>query len=569
MTLLLARCHSSSAQVVLNEVLYDPAGADGGHEFVELQNSSSESMSLNGFRLEFANGAGGPVWQVRWTGSRSDSVAAGNYFLIVDRGWADDISGQAEVALSLQNGPDAVRLVRRDGSIDLLGYGEPLDPQLSEGQPHPDVGSGQSLGRRPDGHDSDDNAADWVALDVPTPGTVNFARWAARVDVQQYEPPSLSRAGIFVVVTLHLTNTGLAGLPESVLNLAAGQDSVRSWLATLPAEQSRTLQFHWQPSSRGRHALALIMTLAEEDRELVLPLNAYQVGQDDVYLSEVMAAPPPGGCEWVEVGNGGTEEVQLGELKLKDEDGNWRDMPAVDLAAGELVVLVQDRDRFQHWLEQIVSAGSVLPCPPNLIELAVHELPGAWPSLNNTVPADRSFADRVYLGNAAGGVVDHVILGAFGSEVPAGRSLERIARIPPGDPLRNWQVATSSLGATPVCMNSVSGPQLDSESFTLLPNPFRPTGSGPESVLHLRFVMTTEEEGWDARIFDLWGHAVRDLGGDRLGPGARDVLWDGRDDGGNLQSEGAYIILLRTYNMQAQLMRAQKRLAVIDYRSTP
>ena len=60
----------ASAQApVINEVYYDPEGADAGHEFVELYNAGPQSVSLIGVRLEFANGADGPVWQTRWEAS--------------------------------------------------------------------------------------------------------------------------------------------------------------------------------------------------------------------------------------------------------------------------------------------------------------------------------------------------------------------------------------------------------------------------------------------------------------------------------------------------------------------
>ncbi len=549
------------AQVFLNEVLYDPAGADGGGEFVELYNAGAAGVVLAGYRLEFANGAVGPEWQTRWEGTAADSLAAGDFFLIVDRGWSQIPAGQAEVALSLQNGPDAVRLVRLDASVDLLGYGEPLEPLLSEGTPHPDVASGQSLGRRPDGADSDDNAADWYALEAPTPAAPNFPHWSARVDFLQFEPPSLARAGTFVEITLHLVNTGLAGWQGGTLVLRAGEGDLPGWLDPLDSGQSCVLRFHWQPESAGRHELDLVIPTGGGD--LVLTLSEYQVGQDDIFLSEVMAVPPAGGCEWVEVGNAGTQPRELSSLRLRDEDGDWHVLPPIVLPGGDLVVLVQDRTRFFAWWEEILSTGALTACPSAQVTAAVHELPGSWPSLNNTPPRDRTYADRVYLSEGDGVVLDHVTLGGQGTELTAGRSFERISPIPRGDPLRNWVVATTPLGATPACQNSVSWSEQTAEQFSLRPNPFYPTGLGRNTVLHLFFVLGAGEEGWDAQIFDLWGHRVRDLGGDRLGPGSREVLWDGRGDDQEPLPPGAYIVLLRTYDAQAQLRLARKQLAVL------
>jgi hypothetical protein len=56
---------------------------------------------------------------------------------------------------------------------------------------------------------------------------------------------------------------------------------------------------------------------------------------------------------------------------------------------------------------------------------------------------------------------------------------------------------------------------------------------------------------------------VRDLGGDQLGPGPRDVLWDGHDDEGAHAPAGAYVVLLRIYGERGQSRGGGKRLAVV------
>ena len=160
----------ASAQVpVINEICYDPEGADAGHEFVELYNAGPQPASLIGIRLEFANGADGPVWQTRWTATAADTIACAGFFLIADRGWAADPPPQAEVTLGLQNGPDAVRLIRDGTVLDRVGYGDLQDAELYESQPAVDVASGQALARRPDGQDTEVNSVDLVAAE-PTPG---------------------------------------------------------------------------------------------------------------------------------------------------------------------------------------------------------------------------------------------------------------------------------------------------------------------------------------------------------------------------------------------------------------
>ena len=75
----------------------------------------------------------------------------------------------------LQNGPDAVRVVEAATGrvLDALHYEEAI-PDIGEGRPAPeDAGdSPASIGRCPDGFDSDDNGADFAAM-APSPGAPN------------------------------------------------------------------------------------------------------------------------------------------------------------------------------------------------------------------------------------------------------------------------------------------------------------------------------------------------------------------------------------------------------------
>lgn len=125
----------AGGQVAINELFPDPEGADAGAEFVELFNGGSLEQSLNGMRLQFANGAEGPTWYTRWTGSAEDLIGPGQHFLIVDRNWLGPAQGDAEVYLGLQNGPDAVRLEKEGVVLDMVGYGPLTDTFLFEGQP--------------------------------------------------------------------------------------------------------------------------------------------------------------------------------------------------------------------------------------------------------------------------------------------------------------------------------------------------------------------------------------------------------------------------------------------------
>ncbi len=103
------------------EILYDAAGDDSGREFVELFNPHPVPLTLAGARLEAGDGSGPGRWTLRWTGSAADTVPARGRFVV---GGALVLpTPDAVVALDLQNGPDAARVVWPDGQIEGICVG--------------------------------------------------------------------------------------------------------------------------------------------------------------------------------------------------------------------------------------------------------------------------------------------------------------------------------------------------------------------------------------------------------------------------------------------------------------
>jgi hypothetical protein len=446
-----------------------------------------------------------------------------------------------------------------DGSDDRLGYGALTAPELFETEPHGGSGAGSSLARRPDGHDTDHNAADWVTLAAPSPGRPNFQAHALSVEEARAEPPSLPSPGSPVTFTVHVSNSGLATWPGGLARLHDARDVEQSaaWLEALAPGEGRALRFDWRPSREERSCLTLRLVGAPGET-LGVPVGCYQVGPPPVHLSEVMAAPAPGASEWLEIGNAAADAVDLGGYRLRDEDEEWTDLPAETLAAGAMLVLVQDEARFLAWWAGVLAAGAPPSCATQPGAVA-RRLGGSWPSLNNSPPGGRDFADRICLADATGTIIDHVVIGEGGAEVPAARTLERASWRPLGAPDRNWGPCLAPAGATPACPNSLSPPAAATDDLALVPNPFSRSGGG----VHLIFAVGEGERGWEARIFDLWGHQLRDLGGDGLGPGPRDVVWDGRDDAGHDLPPGPYIALVRRHADGGRISRASKRLAVL------
>ena len=298
---------SAQAQLVINELLPDPNGSDAGHEFVELYNAGDIAVDLGGWQLQFANGAETASWATRWSGQPGRLVPPGGLFLIVDRNWTGTVPGDAEVSLALQNGPDAIRLTQDGQAADLVGYGALTDPELMESAPAP-LAVGRSTARRPDGHDTGNNAADFAIAD-PTPGTVNFAARRLSVVETTVEPPSLARAGEVVLVEAELRNEGLESLPTARVRLVCGADAVEATLDAMDTGQQRRIAWALRPSAAGRWSLVAERLPDDGVDTLRTALALLQVGPAGLLVDEALAVPRAGQGEWFELSAPGPEPV--------------------------------------------------------------------------------------------------------------------------------------------------------------------------------------------------------------------------------------------------------------------
>lgn len=539
----------ADGRLVINELAPDPAGADAGHEFVEILNGSELTQGLAGVSLQFANGAEGPVWRTRWTADAGAVLAPGERFLVADRNWQGTVPADAEVWLGLQNGPDALRLVRGDSVLDLVGWGALTDTALCESAAVPLV-PGRSLARRPDGRDTQDNLDDFVDAD-PTPGSPNFATWSLEVTELAMEPPSLARPGDAFTLEAGLRNDGLTAWAATEIVLQAGAEAGTALLDTCPPGAERRLSWRVRPTGSGRCVLTLRARIPGGPGEVILALGAMQVGPGPVVLNEVMAVPRRGEGEWIELL--AVSDTDLGDWRLRDEDGDWRSLPSRPLHGGDRVVLAQDEAALTAWLAAARERGGFAACPPE--DVVVLTLAG-WPVLNNSAPADRSFAERLHLADAGGTVMDHVVIGGRDGTAPDGVSWERAGPAPRHPVGAGWGRSTAITGGTPGCRNSLAREGAAGPGLTVTPAVL--DAAAGQGAVHLRFLLHAGESAWRARVYDLWGAPVRDFGGDQLGAGPRDLVWDGRDDGGQALPAGGYVALLVVRDAAGRTLRRER-----------
>lgn len=495
------------AGLLLNEVLYDPEGADGDLEFVELIAAGPESLVLADVRLEFCNGATPGAWARLWTGPLR--LAPGALFLI---GEPAVPGADVQLDLDLQNGPEALRLCAGDAVLDLLGYGEALDPSLYEAWPAADP-SGFSLARQPDGVDTDQNALDWFAA-LPTPGALNQPPF--RATLEAVTPPWLPLApGAPCSLRVAAVNSGSEAWPAPLVLAVDGLARGSLPIAAAGERASALLVLPGLPAGEALLALALLDPAGGPMDSVALPLR---VGLGALAIDEVLFAPAVGGSEWVEC-RARLALDGLADFTLADLGGTRGRFRPPPLAPGERLLLCADRE-------------ATLAAHPGLDPARVLAL-SPWPSLANSGEAEAApgWTDGLRLDSADARCADALLY--RGNWIPErGFSIERLTDFPSAG-LAPW--AASPVGSTPLTGTAAPAPAL-AAGLRLAPNPFDPERE------RLWVDLRAPGEALQLRIFDAAGREVQRLEGSLAGGLAR-LVWDGCDARGSRLADGAYPVL--------------------------
>ena len=153
----------------INEILYDTPGTDSGC-FIELYGTNT-GMDLDGFSLVGVNGYNGSEYV---TIDLTGHTLPGDGFFVVAQDSSVANFDMIDPSGDMQNGPDNIELRVNNITIDGLGYGT-LNGWYFTGEwvPAPDVEYDHSLGRYPDGDDTDNNYVDFNDYTSHTPGEPN------------------------------------------------------------------------------------------------------------------------------------------------------------------------------------------------------------------------------------------------------------------------------------------------------------------------------------------------------------------------------------------------------------
>jgi hypothetical protein len=166
----------STASVRVNEVMTGITGA-AAHEFVELVNAGTEAVDASGYRVVYRSAAGTSD-TVLGTLSAGTILAAGAHYLLGGSGYTGPVAADQTFATGMAATAGGVGVRNADGALlDSVGYGATAANGLVDGQPAPapptTATPGSSIGRMPDGKDTNDNSVDFVVSSTPTPRGVN------------------------------------------------------------------------------------------------------------------------------------------------------------------------------------------------------------------------------------------------------------------------------------------------------------------------------------------------------------------------------------------------------------
>ncbi|MCF7868826.1 MAG: lamin tail domain-containing protein, partial [Candidatus Cloacimonetes bacterium] len=421
--------HIYAQNVVINEVLYDPDGSDGGYEWIELYNNSNDLINLHNWTIVKAGTSFSLVFILPSINIQPHG------FLLIGEEFVPDTDLITD--LSFQNGgsaTDGIRIISYDGFYtDTILYDSPNSNNLPDDISSPgsffavDVSSGNSLARKQDGIDSNNCEQDFFECENPTPGEENFYP----IDLAVYDVEIVLNNGDYWLETevFNLSTENVDNYEASV-EITINTEFYGSYdLPEIPAESSIPFSCNLEQFSANYNLIsAEVIYMYDNILDNNFAANSILTANSDLVLNEVLFRPQSTNQEWLEIFNRGDCGYLVDNWKIIDASGGQINFSCV-LQPNDFIVVCEDANlMFQIYPE----------IDPNLVIQS-----DDWTSLNNTEES-LTFMDNYSV------VFDSMYYD--GSGCPSDFSLERVN--PFDDENIEWLVSLDSLG-TPSLQNSV------------------------------------------------------------------------------------------------------------------
>jgi hypothetical protein len=165
-----------SATLVINEFMTGTTGA-ASNEFVEIANVGTAAVDVSGFKLVYRSASGTSDVSLATIPSGT-TIAAGGYYLFGGSAYAESPAPDQSFSTGIAATGGGLGLRNADGTlVDSVGYGSSTTNAFVEGTPTAPPATtaspGTSAARLPNGHDTNDNSADFGAASPPTPKASN------------------------------------------------------------------------------------------------------------------------------------------------------------------------------------------------------------------------------------------------------------------------------------------------------------------------------------------------------------------------------------------------------------
>lgn len=530
---------TASGRVVLNEVLANEPSSRVKLEWVELFNTDTLAIDLGGWTFIcksdttiFSAGTLIPgknylILARKLVSTPPDSESFECYWGNGSGVWGDDPKENIpaiEVKLSLTNSSGAITLI---------------DPQQNSSNFswNKDAGDGVSWERiSPSGTDSISNWGFCVYSKGSTPGKVNSLTpvpndLSITTSDLSTEPASPGENENFKL-KVNARNSGTSSSSENFLYFFCDYDFDGSleeneslgtsvYIPPIPVNQALTFS---KELSFPKGVYRLYVQIGEDDKEYNnQTFINIRVGQtlSEIVINEFLCSPGDNQPEWIELYNRATTLVSLKNWLLGDSASqSLITNEDLNLFPGEYLILTENRSLF-------LSSCPEASC--NVIE------PLSWHILNNS-------GDKIVLKDSLGFTIDELSYTADADI--KGFSQERVSTEKISSDPNNWWRSVDPKGSTPCKINSLQNSySMEDVKLDINPNPFSPDGDGFEDQAGISYTIPFKSE-LTLKVFDVRGRLIKTLM-DKSPQVSGEIIWDGKDNDGNIVRVGIYILYLK------------------------
>lgn len=253
--------------------------------------------------------------------------------------------------------------------------------------------------------------------------------------------------------------------------------------------------------------------------------------RNDLMINEIMFDPLTISCEWIEMYNNSGKYINLNGWKatVGSSSLNLFNGCSFYIQPGAYLVLASDTTLYNRFgnmrgvdSTRIVIFNSSLGLSNSGAMIKISDV------LNNTI--DSVYYNPKWHNNNLSDT--------------KGYSLERINIGLPTTLPSNWSSCANPLGGTPGQKNSIFIQNNKETSLSVSPNPFSPDGDGYEDFTIIKYKLKANTSQIRVKIFDVKGRIVRSLSNNQFTNSESQIIFDGKDDGGQKLRVGIYVVFL-------------------------